>query len=146
MDDPSPPHQTFEYRVIPAPRQGEKARGVRSPEGRFALAMSRLFNRMGADGWEFVRADTLPAEHRVGLTGKELRYHALLVFRRALPPEAAPAPAPAEIAAPARPLLLTDRTTGAPGDWPGFDETVVEDAQVIDLLAARARPARPAAE
>ncbi len=135
------PHQTFEYRVVPAPRKGEKAKGVRSGEARFALAMSRLFNRMGAEGWEYVRADTLPAEERVGFAGSEIRYHALLVFRRALPqPAKAPAP-PEQIETPTPPLMLT-----APqAEWQGFVEADVEDAVIIDILSARAET-KPAAE
>ena len=81
------PISGFEYRVVPAPRKGEKAKGVRSPEGRFALALNRVMNRMGEHGWEFVRADTLPADERVGLTQTVQRYHSLLVFRRALAPQ-----------------------------------------------------------
>lgn len=126
----TPPDQTFEYRVIPAPRKGEKAKGVRSGEGRFALAMSRLFNHMGAQGWEFVRADTLPAEERVGLTGTEVRYHALLVFRRALAP-AQPVVVQQVIDAPQRPLLLSGP------EWQGFEEQEISDSKVIDLLSAR---------
>ncbi|MEM8850153.1 MAG: DUF4177 domain-containing protein [Pseudomonadota bacterium] len=133
-DAHTPPYQTYEYRVVPAPRKGEKAKGVRSGEGRFALAMSRLFNRMGADGWEYVRADTLPAEERVGLTGKEVRYHALLVFRRATAPQ--PQIVQQVIEAPKGPLLLT----AAAEDWAGFEERDAEDAQVLDILAARADP------
>ena len=136
-----PPHETFEYRVVPAPRKGEKARGVRSGEARFALAMTRLMNRMGQDGWEFVRADTLPAEERVGLTGTEVRYHTLLVFRRAK----APPPVQQVIAPPPEPLRLA-----APMEWPGFDEAAaptgeIEDAQVMRLLSDR-RGERLAAE
>ena len=133
--DQDTPHQTFENPVVPAPRKGEKARGVRSGEARFALAMTRLMNRMGSEGWEFVRADTLPAEERVGLTGKELKYHTLLVFRRATAPQVMIAPAPVQPAleqAPA-PKLLT-----AASEWDGFDEAEpVEEAEVIELLAAR---------
>ncbi|SFI49826.1 hypothetical protein [Jannaschia pohangensis] len=130
-----PPHQTFEYRVVPAPRKGEKAKGVRSGEARFALAMSRLFNHMGAQGWEFVRADTLPSEERVGLTGTELRYHALLVFRRATAP-VAPQIIQQVIEAPKAPLRLS-----APlPEWQGFEDQDVMDAQVIDILTARKRP------
>ncbi|WP_179381171.1 DUF4177 domain-containing protein [Jannaschia marina] len=124
------PQQTYEYRVVPAPRKGEKARGVRSGEARFALALSRLFNHMGAQGWEYVRADTLPAEERVGLTGTELRYHALLVFRRALAP-VAPQVIQQVIEPPKAPLLLS-----AP-EWQGFEEQEVADSTVVDLLAAR---------
>ncbi|UWQ19393.1 DUF4177 domain-containing protein [Jannaschia sp. M317] len=130
------PHQSFEYRVVPAPRKGEKARGVRSGEARFALAMSRLFNRMGEQGWEYVRADTLPAEERVGLTGSEVRYHALLVFRRSLAPAVPQVVQPVIEAKPKPPLLLN-----APlPEWQGFEEQEMQEAEVIDILAARARP------
>ncbi|PWJ19398.1 DUF4177 domain-containing protein [Jannaschia seohaensis] len=129
------PHQTFEYRVVPAPRKGEKARGVRSGEARFALALSRLFNRMGAEGWEYVRADTLPAEERVGLTGKEVKYHALLVFRRALAPPVAAAPVQQVVQAPA-PLMLQ----GPVPEWPGFEDEEIDEAEVIEILTARAGP------
>ncbi|MFO6462843.1 DUF4177 domain-containing protein [Jannaschia sp. KMU-145] len=134
-DDADDPLQTYEYRVVPAPRKGEKAKGVRSGEGRFALAMSRLFNRMGAEGWEYVRADTLPSEERVGLTGSEIRYHALLVFRRATAP---PQPIVVQpvIEAPRPPLLLT---RPAP-EWAGFEDQELHEAEIIDILAARAAP------
>ncbi len=39
-------------------------------------------NEMGGDGWEYLRADTLPCEERQGLTGKTVKYHSMLVFRR----------------------------------------------------------------
>jgi len=51
-----------------------------------------------------MRADTLPVEERVGLTGRTTTFQHMLVFRRALAvaqAEAAPQPAPA-VAAPAR--------------------------------------------
>jgi len=38
---------------------------------------------MGADGCEYLRADTLPCEERQGLTSKTVKYHSMLVFRRA---------------------------------------------------------------
>lgn len=74
--------QMFEYRVLPAPRKGRGARGVRGGAAKFANAVSGLMNEMGADGWEYLRADTLPCEERQGLTGKSVRYHSMLVFRR----------------------------------------------------------------
>lgn len=72
----------FEYSVIPSPRSGKKARGVRGVEAKFANALSTLMNDMGTNGWEYVRADTLPCEERQGLTGKTVKYHSMLVFRR----------------------------------------------------------------
>lgn len=74
--------QLFEYRVLPAPRKGRGARGLRGGAAKFANAVSGLMNEMGADGWEYLRADTLPCEERQGLTGKSVRYHSMLVFRR----------------------------------------------------------------
>lgn len=72
----------YEYEVIPAPRKGKKSRGVRSSEGRFANAMAALLNEMAAEGWEYLRADTLPSEERSGLTGRSTVYQNMLVFRR----------------------------------------------------------------
>ena len=48
---------------------------------------------MAANGWEYVRAETLPCEERSGLTGRTTVYHNVLVFRRPL--EAAEAARPA---------------------------------------------------
>ena len=76
--------QRYEYKVIPAPKRGEKARGVKSTEDRFALALTGMMNQLGAEGWDYVRADTLPCEERSGLTGTKTTVQNLLVFRRAL--------------------------------------------------------------
>lgn len=78
--------QRFEYRVVPAPRKGKKAKGLRSAEARFAHAVSEAMNDMAADGWEYLRADTLPCEERAGLTSKTTTFQTLLVFRRAVDP------------------------------------------------------------
>ncbi len=74
----------FEYRAIPAPRKGKSGKGVRGGPAKFANAMSDLMNEMGTNGWEYLRADTLPCEERQGLTGKTVKYHSMLVFRRPL--------------------------------------------------------------
>ncbi len=76
--------QRFEYKVIPAPRRGEKARGVKTTEDRFALALTGLNNRLGAEGWDYVRADALPCEERVGLTGTKTVFQNMLVSAGAL--------------------------------------------------------------
>ena len=112
--------QRFEYKVIPAPKRGEKARGVKTTEDRFAHALTSLMNELGAEGWDYVRADTLPCEERVGLTGTRTTFQNMLVFRRVLAateaeprpqlrltvqePPAAPAPrlGPAETPVPAQ--------------------------------------------
>ncbi|AGT07957.1 DUF4177 domain-containing protein [Paracoccus aminophilus] len=76
--------QKFEYSVIPAPDRGEKARGAKTGADRFSLALTTVLNERAAEGWEYVRAETLPAEERTGLTGRATVYHNVLIFRRAL--------------------------------------------------------------
>ena len=76
--------QRFEFKVIPAPKRGEKARGVKTTEDRFALALTTLMNQLGAEGWDYVRADALPCEERVGLTGTKTTFQNMLVFRRVI--------------------------------------------------------------
>lgn len=75
----------FEYKVVPAPTRGQRAAGVKGPEGRFAHALSALMNEMAREGWEYQRAETLPCEERQGLTGKTTVFRNLLVFRRLRP-------------------------------------------------------------
>ncbi len=99
----------YEYKIVPAPRRGEKAKGVKTTPDRFAYALAQLMNQLGQDGWEYQRADTLPCDERVGLTGTKTTFQSLLVFRRALPEvaEAAPpAPAPAMTATPPEPVTV----------------------------------------
>jgi len=76
--------QRFEFKVIPAPKRGEKARGVKTTEDRFALALTTLMNQLGAEGWDYVRADALPCEERAGLTGTKTTFQNVLVFRRVI--------------------------------------------------------------
>ncbi|MDQ2067574.1 DUF4177 domain-containing protein [Xinfangfangia sp. CPCC 101601] len=84
--------QRYEYHIVPAPRRGEKARGVKTTEDRFALALMGLMNRLGAEGWEYVRADALPCDERSGLTGTKTTYQNMLVFRRVIESAVAVAP------------------------------------------------------
>ncbi len=72
----------FEYKVVPAPIRGKKARGLKTPADRFANAMSEVMNDLAAEGWEYQRAETLPSEERSGLTGRSRVEHNLLIFRR----------------------------------------------------------------
>ena len=76
--------QRYEYKVVPSPRKGEKSRAARTTPDRFALAMTTLMNRLALDGWEYLRADTLPCDERVGFTGSKTTFQSLLVFQRAL--------------------------------------------------------------
>ncbi len=93
----------YEFKVIPAPRRGDKVRGVKTTEERFALTRTGLLNAMGAEGWDYVRADTLPVDERSGLTGTKTSFQNMLVFRRIMEADAAlPAPeaAPVFVATP----------------------------------------------
>jgi hypothetical protein len=103
-----------EYRVVPAPRRGVKAKGAKTAEERFALAVAEVMNAMAAEGWDYVRSDILPCEERQGLTGRTVVHHALMVFRRSLPGAAGErVPTVAAVSAPA-PVLP------APAALPGF--------------------------
>ncbi|QDC09267.1 DUF4177 domain-containing protein [Oceanicola sp. D3] len=78
----------YEYRVVPAPERGKKAKGAKGTSGRFAVALQDVMNEMGAAGWEYQRTDTLPCQERVGLTGKQTTFQHMLVFRREMAAEA----------------------------------------------------------
>lgn len=74
----------FEYKVVAAPVRGEKVRGLKTTADRFANALMTVMNDLGRDGWEYLRADTLPCEERVGFTGRQTTFQHMLVFRRSL--------------------------------------------------------------
>lgn len=101
----------YEYKAIPAPTRGEKAKGVKTPADRFAHAVTAEINRMAAEGWNYIRAETLPAEERSGLTGRNTVYHNLLIFRRELPDTAL---SPRDVPAPAATVQPLPETAPAP--------------------------------
>ena len=74
----------FEYKVVPAPTKGQKARGVKGPQARFANAIELQINALASEGWEYLRSDILPSEERQGLTSTHTVYRSILVFRRAI--------------------------------------------------------------
>lgn len=91
----------YEYTAIPAPSRGEKTKGAKTGIERFAATIADTLNDMARDGWEYVRAETLPAEERSGLTSRTTVYHNLLIFRRATTPVRAWQPEePAQVIAP----------------------------------------------
>ena len=100
--------QRFEYKVIPAPKRGEKARGEKTTEDRFALALTTLMNQLGADGWDYVRADSLPCEERAGFTSTKTTFQNVLVFRREIAAQSGEVPASARL------LLQEPASTAAP--------------------------------
>lgn len=72
----------YEYKVIPAPRKGRKARGIKGAEARFSFAIQEVMNDLGGDGWEFLRSETLPSDERQGLASSQTVFRSVLVFRR----------------------------------------------------------------
>ena len=140
----------YEYKVIPAPERGEKARGAKGAEGRFAAAVERIMNDLALRGWEYMRSDTLPSEERSGLTQTQVVWRNLLVFRRpaasdaeAFQPKMLAAPPTAE---PTKPLRTQDRTEAAnmaepqPSNLFGSEEDNEENSIISGLPGAlRAR-------
>lgn len=124
---------TYEYKVIPAPTRGQKAKGIKAPEGRFANALEIEMNRLSAEGWEYLRADTLPHEERSGLTGSSTSYRSVLVFRRAkvgdvvaFQPETLAAPQVVEIPAPTVPIADPEEQN-APADTPNSEQSQAKE-------------------
>ena len=74
----------YEYKVVPAPKKGLKAKGIKSAEDRYANALETAMNALGAEGWEYQRSETLPSEERSGLTRRVTTFQNMLVFRRAV--------------------------------------------------------------
>ena len=118
----------YEYKVVPAPQKGTKAKGVKTPEGRFANSIEQLLNQMGQDGWEYQRAELLPSEERTGLTGSAVNWRNVLVFRRAAPAAAIAQEIPAadEEAAQVRPV---------PGPDEGQQDTDIQIAAPAPISA-----------
>ena len=108
----------YEYKVVPAPEKGTKARGVKTPESRFALTLQDLMNAMAEEGWEFQRAETLPSVERSGLTSSNTVFRNLLVFRRS-------AQSPQQIAE----AYGAEETTPAPAASEHYDEPSREERE-----------------
>jgi len=116
----------YEYKVVPAPARSVRVRGVRDPEDRYAVTLTRLMNEMAAEGWEFQRSEALPAEERRGLRGRAQVTRHVLIFRRALEesteaPEATPE-SPEDFAARAAESLRAEpaRVRPRPGAAPAL--------------------------
>ncbi|MCA8881578.1 MAG: DUF4177 domain-containing protein [Rhodobacteraceae bacterium] len=72
----------YEYRVTPAPARARKIRGADTVEARYAETLAETLNREGADGWEYLRAETLPVEERSGFRRTRTTFRTVLIFRR----------------------------------------------------------------
>lgn len=73
----------FEYKVIPAPRRGVRVKGAKGPAGRFAGTLENTINALSSEGWEYVRAESLPVDERHGITRRKTEtYQNVLIFRK----------------------------------------------------------------
>lgn len=100
----------YEYKVVPAPRRGAKAKGLKSSEARFAHALSVMINDAATDGWAYLRAESLPSEERSGLGRKTTTSRSVLVFRRHVVAEEAPlAGTPVDVPMRSEPTLTASR-------------------------------------
>lgn len=104
------PH--YEYKVVPAPTKGLKAKGVKGAEARFSHAIQELMNGLAGYGWEYQRAETLPSIERSGLTSSTTEWRNVLVFRR-LREDAAEAFAPELLPPPETPDIAVEKTPEA---------------------------------
>lgn len=127
----------FEYKVIPAPRKGVKAKAIKGAEAVFAHTLEVLMNDMGAKGWEFQRAETLPSEERKGIRSTATTFRNVLVFRRPLltteiavvaaqPPVAAPSITPQPTVE--RPIMGAPTSQDAPAE-PATIRAITQIAQ-----------------
>lgn len=74
----------YEYKVVPAPVKAARIKGVRGTNNRFSHTLMDLMNTYGQQGWEYVRAETLPCEERSAMGSKSTLYQNVLIFKRAI--------------------------------------------------------------
>ena len=73
----------YEYKAVPAPQMGKRARGVKGTDGRFANALTLVINEQAQYGWEYLHAESLPAMERYGILRRKRETHQnVLIFRR----------------------------------------------------------------
>lgn len=134
----------YEYQVVPAPKKGEKAKGAKTAAEKFAVALTNLMNRMGSEGWDYIRADTLPCEERVGLTGSKSVFQNMLVFRREMFIEAVDMLEPEDAHRTVPPLRREPKLSPIPAE--GFTETDPEEVEPVSEMPTLVRPAKISAE
>ena len=119
----------YEYKVVPAPKKGLKAKGIKSAENRYANALETAMNALGAEGWEYQRSETLPSEERSGLTRRVTTFQNMLVFRRAVA---------VDVIEPTVVEIVEDNTT--PTITAEVDVSLLLEAKPLDVDPARAEP------
>ncbi|MCW9043629.1 MAG: DUF4177 domain-containing protein [Pseudopelagicola sp.] len=117
----------YEYKVVPAPSRGKRARGVKGSDGRFANAVQEAMNALAVEGWEYLRSDTLPNEERTGLTSFQTTFRSILVFRRPLA-QTATQSAPQSAPNTAAPEATHTPPPAAPAETPFMPQVVTGTA------------------
>lgn len=115
----------YEYKVLPAPSRGQRGKGVKGSDGKFANALETLMNLMGSDGWEYQRADTLPSEERAGIASKTTVFRNVLVFRRRIETDVE---------------AFEPKLLDAPNEEPELDS---EDTETDEVASDQAQPSDP---
>jgi len=130
----------YEYKIVLAPEKAGKFKGLKSP-ARFAATIEQAMNELGAEGWQFLRVDTLPQEERSGLTSKVHTPRNLLIFQReiveavveeeALPePELPPVPTFSQAPAEPAPLAAALAIEPDPSPDPVSQPIAAQDQEV----------------
>lgn len=73
----------WEYKAVPAPHRARRFRGVKGRAESFARTLEAAIGEEAVEGWEFLRAESLPCEERAGwFGGRRTEWRTVLVFRR----------------------------------------------------------------
>ena len=124
--------ERFEYKVVPAPRRGIRTKGAKGTAGKFAGAMESILNELGATGWEYIRAESLPVDERQGLTMRKTEsYQNVLIFRKLAQGSGEKAPVTA---------LLEDQSEVAEKDnlFEDINEDFPEDEDTLEEVLTEA--------
>lgn len=126
----------YEYKAVPAPERTPRVRGLKTTGERFAHMLTETLNGLAGEGWEFLRAETLPCVERKGLMGSAASTQVVLIFRRELPRFVPPAEGPFD------PVPAVAHGLGYD------DEDAAQDSDALDAPhpAAPVVPLAPAAE
>ena len=118
----------YEYKVVPAPKKGLKTKGAKTSEDRFANALETAINTYAANGWHYLRTDTLPCHERTGLIRRVTTFQNMLVFRRAATKMVE------------RPGINTTEAPNTQKITPSINTTPVIKAKTLDTDPARQEP------
>ncbi len=75
----------YEYKVVPAPRQSDRIKGLTKEDDAYSLTLASVMNDHARGGWEYVRKERLPCQKRSWFMKRSTEDRDLLVFRRQIP-------------------------------------------------------------